>query len=606
MPTSVHVQAGTKPTISWYTMVLITKGFGRGFRKGKRRRKRRTRNDLLKVMLMCTFAILLILSFQLRQSNDNEQIVAILIKELELEHSGKISMKSKDELSRTRPEEGVGTSVVRHNAEISRSSNDQDDEPCAILFFGLVKHFKDLALPAIQKNIIDPNPSCDVFLHTYDIDRVPENERNHESNAVRVRIDPAEAYLLTDNVLIEPMEVFEQKRGDFLDHTRKYHHSRWGECCGSHDNMIKQWHSIDAVWNLMRQHEEKLLHQTNSSADEALLAHKGDNHYYRQIGLFRSDVFYVNAVDIFNSDASIADFAHFTGYNDRMFYGSYDNAAIWADRFGFSPIFEERYMEERDDTEWVYDGYHSEFYLKNLMMHHDVSIDMQDVCVWRIRNGKRLQVSDCDEKDDYSPGLRKYSSYDGLHGYKYAPDGYVFDKYISKTKIWAGHWASVWDDPIREDSNIIDYDSMKLSVSADQVKLQEGNSMTTSPGGVVVLGMFQSGSSFLTGLLAEGYGFDLGNGDVDERFELTSLKRQNDAFLWGQRLITTAGYTLGMYDHEQSWERIQNHTVPTACGALALEQLKSSDTKNNVKTDAQLPWLVNDPRMCITLQTWIP
>ncbi len=78
------------------------------------------------------------------------------------------------------------TKPAEHKNEILPESQDSKKKPCALLFFGLVKDFKDLALPAIQRNIIDPNPSCDVFLHTYDIDKVPENKRNREVNGTRI------------------------------------------------------------------------------------------------------------------------------------------------------------------------------------------------------------------------------------------------------------------------------------------------------------------------------------------------------------------------------------------------------------------------------------
>lgn len=40
---------------------------------------------------------------------------------------------------------------------------------CALLFFGLARRFKEKAFPSIKKYIIDANPNCEVFAHTYDI-----------------------------------------------------------------------------------------------------------------------------------------------------------------------------------------------------------------------------------------------------------------------------------------------------------------------------------------------------------------------------------------------------------------------------------------------------
>jgi len=536
--------------------------------KGQRQ-KGAAERGMLSLVLLSIVSCLSIYVYTLRIKNH-----AIEVKEVML--PSVLMPAKRNDSNNTKPAE--------HKNETLPESQDSKKKPCALLFFGLVKDFKDLALPAIHRNIIDPNPSCDVFLHTYDIDKVPENKRNKEVSGARIY--PSDAYLLTPNVIIESTKSFDQKRGDFLNQTRKYHHGVWGKCCLSHDNMIKQWHSIDAVWKKMRQHEEKLLHQTYSNTHEALLAHKGDNHYYQQIGLFRSDVYHVNKIDIFNSNATIANFGHYNGYNDRLFYGSYDNAAIWANRFGFSSIFEEKYIKSRKKGQRG--SYHSETFVKQLMTHHNISIDMQDICVWRIRNGKRLQVTDC--------GKRKYERYNGLHGYKYAPEGYIVDKQPERGKMWAAHWSSVWDDPVQNIEKT--HDPLKM---LDKPNLEAGGSISKRPGGVVLLGMIQSGTSLLTEFLAQGYGFHLGNLDTNSTdFDLASMKRQNDAFLWGQGLTSNAS-NVDMYNHEQTWSRMQNHTLPTACGAVALKKLVLSVEKN-----ANFQWMVNDPRLCITLQTWLP
>ena len=470
-------------------------------------------------------------------------------------------------------EEDSDTSSSRHDRIAARNTSQKS--PCALLFFGLVKDFKDLALPAIQRNIIGPNPHCDIFLHTYDVDKVPENQRNFEVNGAT--IDPKEAYLLTDNVIIESLDLFERERRSFLEHSRKhYHRGSWGECCLSHDNMIKQWHSIAGVWKLMRQYEKKKLGPLMSNED----------HYYQQIGLFRTDVYQVNSVDIFNSNATVPNFAHYWGYNDRLFYGSYRNAALWADRFGFSPIFEEKYMYTPED-DFQSDGYHSEYFLGTLMDHYNVSVDLQDVCVWRIRGGKRLQVTDCGEAD----GMKEFQSYDGLHGYKYAPEGYIRDKKLPRKWIWAGQWWTIWDEPVQDINVNVGY---TLTSNATKVKSSPLLGTRTGPG-AAILGMFRSGSSRLTGLLAEGYGFHVGN--VDEKFELKPMKRQNDAFLWGQGL--TSRHDMDRYSHEETWKHMQNNTLPTVCGAESLKQLEGP--KNH-----HLPWVVNDPRLSITFETWLP
>ena len=70
---------------------------------------------------------------------------------------------------------------------------------CAILFFGLVKQFKQIVLPSISEHLIRSNPSCDVYAHTYNISHFT-NPRNEEFDCV---IQPGDVYLLTRNVVID-------------------------------------------------------------------------------------------------------------------------------------------------------------------------------------------------------------------------------------------------------------------------------------------------------------------------------------------------------------------------------------------------------------------
>ena len=80
----------------------------------------------------------------------------------------------------------------------------------------------------------------------------------------------------------------------------------------SMDNMIKQWHSIDAVWNLMN----------------------NTNHYDR-VGLFRVDVKYKTPIDISDADAVIPNFQHWGGLRS-VFYRTIVRTFYWPDTFSNS------------------------------------------------------------------------------------------------------------------------------------------------------------------------------------------------------------------------------------------------------------------------------
>jgi hypothetical protein len=292
----------------------------------------------------------------------------------------------------------------------SRSIN--DTEPCALLFFGLVKEFKSTIFPSIDTSILELNRHCDVYLHTYNLTHMPINNRSSESEPVL--LDVSEALLLTsdtDHVMFEPISSFHKQRDGILNHTKlNFHRQSWGDCCTSHENMIKQWHSIQQVWNLMKKNERQILmnvmNHTEKTIDSQHL------HYYKQVGLFRTDVYYPSPIHIFDSNAAIANFSHYYGFNDRMFYGNYKYAEIWASkRFEFVRIFESKYIVKTNRTlttdEWLalgkkMDGYHSETFLKHLLDHYEVPIEKKDKCVMRVRSGPRIKVGDCVELTQFN------------------------------------------------------------------------------------------------------------------------------------------------------------------------------------------------------------
>jgi hypothetical protein len=303
----------------------------------------------------------------------------------------------------------VSTAEIKAVAALSQ---DRQDTKCALLFFGLVKDFQELALPSIQKNIIVPNPHCDIFLHTYNITVTRISRRNLET-PYEVKID--EAYLLTDNVTMDTDLTFENEHHKFLRRTRRLYHREWGVCCRSHDNMIKQWHSIKRVWDLMVDHERMVLGQGND------VKSPGD---YKHIGLFRSDVYYTSPINIFDSNATLPNFASYKGYNDRFFYGQRQHAAVWADRFSFAQTFERKYMVS-SITRGKKRGYHSETFLYHLMNHFNVPVVPKNICAWRIRAGSRLSVEDCTRD-------AKWFANEDIP--KYLPTGYAL-KIVNDTRV---------------------------------------------------------------------------------------------------------------------------------------------------------------------------
>ena len=123
--------------------------------------------------------------------------------------------------------------------------------------------------------------------------------------------------------------------------------------------MWKQWHSIEAAWELMARHAK-----------------------YARVGLFRLDVVYRTPIDISSlGDAVVPNFAHWTGVNDRAFYGSWDNARVWATQR--IPTLA-RYLSTPEGKRA---GMHSESFMKYLTK--NMTLAFASICFQRVRaNGK--------------------------------------------------------------------------------------------------------------------------------------------------------------------------------------------------------------------------
>ena len=119
--------------------------------------------------------------------------------------------------------------------------------------------------------------------------------------------------------------------------------------------------------------------------------------------------------------------------------------------------------------------------------------------------------------------------------------------------------------------------------------------------GFVVLGMHRSGTSMLSGLLVTGLGYKTGGPLIGPAFdnakgffERVDIVLQNDAFMWGQHIDWSNNVI--SYDPELALQHLKSNQVQMKHGKPGLEFL--NDPSNQ-------PWLQKDPRMCITLKTWL-
>jgi hypothetical protein len=136
---------------------------------------------------------------------------------------------------------------------------------------------------------------------------------------------------------------------------------------------------------------------------------------------------------------------------------------------------------------------------------------------------------------------------------------------------------------------------------SQEAKIQQPKS-SGERGGFVVLGMHRSGTSMLSGLLVTGLGYNVGEpligGAFDNEkgfFELLDVVLQNDEFMTKQNVWWS--YNVMNYDTKKAAEIVKLGGKAFQHGRRALKFL--NDPQN-------VPWLQKDPRMCITLPTWLP
>jgi len=262
--------------------------------------------------------------------------------------------------------------VPLHELEKKLASIQPIRNDCALLFFGLAKHFNDIVLPSIQKYILDVNPDCDIYAHTYDIKEIT-NPRNNEKNSP---VHPLEVFSMTKNVVLDTLDSVSKVR-DFK-YYRRFRQSK-GVHPYSMDNMIKQWHSIDRVWRYANQ-----------------------EHDYKRYGLFRLDVRFAEPIDITNGDAVIASFHPDRGLNDRGFYGLYKWAKMWATK---------RFEQVEAQARRNHNDLNAESFMKYLM--RDVPVELKSMCFNRVRATGKI-------KPDCKPSVPKTN---------------VETKYIDKSNI---------------------------------------------------------------------------------------------------------------------------------------------------------------------------
>lgn len=328
-------------------------------------------------------------------------------------------------VSNNAPDDAVTRSTVNSNLK------EPPKERCAINFFGLPRSFESLVLPSIIKHVIEPNSGCDYYVHYYHM----TEEAAGRSGQGGV-INPTAILLLKDAVLeaaasrgeYAPIVEFVYDTDadfwklykDLIEKIRttkvsgKYLYFPWKARTYQHpvttDNIVKMWHSIQSVYQLM---------ERTATATK--------NIQYTTVAMLRSDVVYANPIDIHDAasknDSSsssspsgakqhqpvtIPNFGKHP-VSDRIIYGPAAAVKIWATERFARLESHVQYVQEHDPG-W---GMHSERFMNTTIFPaiREIAITVRQhptLCFLRARADETVWVSDCEGPASVSaPSIRR-------------------------------------------------------------------------------------------------------------------------------------------------------------------------------------------------------
>lgn len=311
------------------------------------------------------------------------------------------------------------------------TSLDESSSSCAICFFGLPRSFKFLVLPSIIKNVLIPNLAnrCNIFFHYYDIrtegksrsglggaintsevlllkdavDRI-YNKKNRTRNSTEhyhQSTEPSTKVSLT--IIKDTNETFWERHHERIhrymsetDENGKLLFFPW--MAKSYDrnsviNIIKQWHSIQSVFEAMESLTVK----------------------YDRVAMLRNDVVFVTPFDVWrinstwrdtkNEIVAVPNFARFP-VNDRLVYGPTPSIKIWS-----TERFQRLEDHARTYPERGY-GLHSERFLAHSIfpairqeLGYEVAVNPQ-LCFFRARADNSCWINDCATRNGAALGFR--------------------------------------------------------------------------------------------------------------------------------------------------------------------------------------------------------
>ena len=363
------------------------------------------------------------------------------------------------------------SSITRLGSTTTTTTNDKDynERPtdfgsCAINLYGLPRAFQSLVLPSLIRHVIRPNLKygCDYYIHYYQ-----QTSEASGRSGTGGTIDPQQVLLLTKAIQQQVANQRQQQAestttirmphiqysstlesdfwtmyADLIDtiHTTKdpktgkykyfptkaqtYHYP------STVDNILKMWHSIQSVFQLMLNATTSV---TNTENDNLTTDTKTllDTSPYRRVAMLRLDVVYVTDLDMYQARSDLPDpsndYVVIPGFgrhpiSDRLIVGPIQAVSIWA---------QERFsrLEEHVQYTQAYDpGFtmHSERFVnatllgairKELMQGpkpivKDI-VEHDTLCFFRARADESVWIRDCHATD---PAVAMPSIYQQLGG----------------------------------------------------------------------------------------------------------------------------------------------------------------------------------------------
>ena len=258
---------------------------------------------------------------------------------------------------------------------------------CALLFFGAPRGLNTHGFSSIQRNILQTNPTCHIYAHTFNFSEVDSRKRNNTSH--NAEVDPNDVFLFGAGASLTPRKEFDKVVQLLLP----FGGATLLSLAFTRDRYeTKEDHNL-RIRNLLRAYLSL----------EILWAGLPTPNPYHWVGIFRMDLEYKTPINIRGSEAVLPAWGYYGGVNDRGFYGKADYAHVWATgrllRAWQAPYCGQTW---RNSEQFLRD------HLKEGCVLHRIKFATSaEWCMERTRSDGHVQHGDCDTR--HLRGAAKYN-----------------------------------------------------------------------------------------------------------------------------------------------------------------------------------------------------